>query len=157
MFHQHLVSYTDSSTQHPHGFGQIFVTEMLGPRGWQLRGFDRWVRSLCAEYRRRRDFFLGLFEREVGATGLARAASPEAGMFVWIRVNIERHPRYRDDLRITGCDSRTPARTNVRQLMEELFERCLDGGVVVMPGSVFALRAEPGWDDTEHPIDDVSA
>ncbi|KAI0929082.1 hypothetical protein AcV5_006446 [Taiwanofungus camphoratus] len=154
MFHQHLVSYTDSSTQHPHGFGQIFVTEMLGARGWQMRGFDRWVRSLCAEYRRRRDFFLGLFEREVGATGLARAASPEAGMFVWIRVNIERHPRYRDDLRITGCDSRTPARTNVRQLMEELFERCLDGGVVVMPGSVFALRAEPGWDDTEHPIDD---
>ena len=40
--------------------------------------------------------------------------------------------------------------------MEELFERCLDSGLVVMPASVFALSEDPKWDDMEDPIEDVS-
>ncbi|KAI0371670.1 PLP-dependent transferase [Pilatotrama ljubarskyi] len=154
LFHEHLVSYTDSSTHHPHGFGQMLITEMLsGPNGWGIDGFDRWVRSLRDEYHRRRDLFLDLFEREVASTGLAKASPPEAGMFLWIRVEIERHPRYRADLRRLSGDS-TAARTNVAQLMEELFERCLDSGLVIMPASIFALSADPKYDDVEDPVED---
>ena len=40
-FYENLISYTDSSTQHPHGFGQVFITEMLSCDGWKLTGFDR--------------------------------------------------------------------------------------------------------------------
>ena len=40
--------------------------------------------------------------------------------------------------------------------MEELFERCLDNGLVVMPASVFALAGDPEWDSMEDPIEDVS-
>ena len=141
-FHDALVTYTDSSTMHPHGFGQALIVEMLwGAGGWRLDGFDRWVRSLRAEYHRRRAHFLSLFARHVAPSGLARASPPEAGMFVWIRVELERHPRYRADVAPSG-----PAapRTNVAELMEELFERCLDAGVVVMPASIFATPASPG-------------
>ena len=91
-FHQHLVTLNDCSTQHPHGFGQIFITEMLSSSGWQLSGFDRWVRSLRKEYERRRDVFLDAFESEVASTGLASAEPPQAGMFVWVDVHIRQHP-----------------------------------------------------------------
>jgi aromatic amino acid aminotransferase I / 2-aminoadipate transaminase len=134
LFHEHLVSLTDSSTQHPHGFGQIFVTEMLSAAGWGLAGFDRWVRGLQKEYQRRRDVFLQHFADEVTSTGLASAEPPQAGMFVWIEVHVRMHPRYRTNLRdAEGCE----ARTNVPELMDELFERCLDAGLVVMPASIF--------------------
>ncbi|KAH9928518.1 L-tyrosine:2-oxoglutarate aminotransferase [Epithele typhae] len=98
--------------------------------GWGVRGFDRWVRSLGAEYRRRRAVFLAAFAREVAPGGWASAGPPEAGMFVWIRVHVARHPRF------------------------ELFERCLDGGLVVMPASVFAVPEDPKWDSVEDPIED---
>ncbi|KAI8982830.1 L-tyrosine:2-oxoglutarate aminotransferase [Trametes punicea] len=154
LFHELLITYTDSSTMHPHGFGQMLITEMLhGPNGWHLDGFDRWVRSLRAEYHRRRGFFLELFQREVAPTGFARASPPEAGMFVWMRIELEKHPRYRADLRSLSRDPKAP-RTNVKELMEELFERCLDGGLVIMPASVFALSADPKYDDVEDPIED---
>ncbi|PSS31065.1 hypothetical protein PHLCEN_2v2397 [Hermanssonia centrifuga] len=154
LFHEHLVSLTDSSTQHPHGFGQIFITEMLSASGWQISGFDRWTRSLRKEYQRRRDLFLDIFAREVSSAGFASADPPQAGMFVWIDVHVRKHPRYRCDIR----DSEgSIARTNVPELMEELFERCLDSGLVVMPASIFVAPTSPQVSkilDPEDPIQD---
>lgn len=156
LFHQHLVYLNESSTQHPHGFGQIFITEMLSASGWGLDGFDRWTRSLRKEYQRRRDVFLEHFASEVASTGFASADAPAAGMFVWIDVHVQQHPRYRTDIRdAEGC----AARTNVPELMDELFERCLDAGVVVMPASIFATPLSPGaakLNSGDDPISNVS-
>ena len=68
-----------------------------------------------------------------------------------------RSPRYRCDVRDTEG---AIARTNVPELMDELFERCLDAGLVVMPASVFATPFEARVGkvlDQDDPIDDVSA
>lgn len=157
IFHEHLLSLTDSSTQHPHGFGQIFITEMLSSSGWKLSGFDRWARSLRKEYQRRRDVFLDAFEREVASTGYASAEPPQAGMFVWIDVHIRDHPRYRCDIRDTPTSM---ARTNVPELMDELFESCLDAGLVVMPASVFVTPFSPQTAkvlDQDDLVEDVSS
>ncbi|KAI0357952.1 L-tyrosine:2-oxoglutarate aminotransferase [Trametes cingulata] len=154
-FREFLVKYTDLSTQHPSGFGQVLVTELLGPHGWQLSGFDKWVRSLRADYQRRRDFFLDLFEREVASTGLASTYVPEAGMFVWIRVHIDKHPRFKAGLAQEAATG-VVARTNTSALMTELFEACIAGGLVICPSSVFMLRADPRYDDVPTPIDDRS-
>lgn len=154
VFHEHLVHLTDSSTHHPHGFGQLLITEMLSSAGWQLSGFDRWVRSLRLEYQRRRDLFMRAFLRDVASTGLASAEFPEAGMFVWIKVDIEKHPRFRREIQ---GPARSMARTNTAQLMEELFERILDGGLVVMPASIFVTPSDAKPSDAEeNPIEDVS-
>jgi len=153
-FHDHLVTLVDCSTQHPHAFGQIFVTEMMSASGWQLSGFDRWVRSLRKEYQRRRNVFLDTFRKEVASTGFASVDPPEAGMFVWIDVHLRKHPRYRCDMR--DADG-AMAGTNVPELMEELFERCLDAGLVVMPASIFVAPPAPGAEallDQEDPIQD---
>lgn len=155
-FYEHLISYTDSSTQHPHAFGQVFITEMLSAHGWKLTGFDRWVRSLRAEYWRRRNFFLDLFEQEVASTQLASASVPEAGMFVWVRVDVEKHPRYQRasaEWRKSGG----VAQTNVSALMDEFFEKLLDEGLVVMPASIFAVPGDPRYDCADSPLEDVSS
>lgn len=155
-FYEHLITLNDSSTQHPHGFGQIFITEMLSNSGWKMEGFDRWTRSLRKEYQRRRDLFLSHFETEVASTGYASAEPPQAGMFVWIDVHVKSHPRYRCDVRDTP---ESFARTNVPELMDELFERCLDAGLVVMPASIFVAPASDSTlklVDSEEPIQDVS-
>ncbi|KAI0345430.1 L-tyrosine:2-oxoglutarate aminotransferase [Trametopsis cervina] len=153
-FHEHLITMTDYSTQHPHAFGQIFITEMLSETGWRLDGFDRWARSLRKEYQRRRDIFVEHFEKEVASTGYASAEPPRAGMFVWIDVHLKKHPRYRRDIHDT---LKSPARTNVPELMEELFERCVESGLVVMPGSIFVAPTSESTAklvDSESPIQD---
>lgn len=153
-FYTHLVKFIDLSTQNPHGFGQILIVELLGPHGWQLAGFDRWVRSLCADYQRRRDFLLALFERDVASTGFASADVPEAGMFIWVRVDVEKHPRFvraAEDNLGAGV-----AKTNTGALMTELFDACIASGLVICPSSVFILPADPRYDDVSEPIDDVS-
>ncbi|TDL25006.1 PLP-dependent transferase [Rickenella mellea] len=132
-FAEKLESLTDSSTQHPHGFGQAFVAEMLGPKGWGPDGFMRWVGSLCDEYQRKRDFFLKIFLREVGDNGFATVGTPTAGMFVWIKVHLERHPRYAEE---------GPTSSNVEELMDELFNKLFDGGVLLMPAKTFACPSD---------------
>jgi aromatic amino acid aminotransferase I len=123
-FTERLVVLTDSSTMHPHGFGQAFVLELFGPRGWGIDGFARWLHSLCVDYRRRRENFARVFAERVSPT-LASANMPACGMFFWIEVQLEQHARY------TG--------ENTAALMDELFHKLLDDGVVMMPASIFAI------------------
>ncbi|KAH9923894.1 L-tyrosine:2-oxoglutarate aminotransferase [Fomitopsis serialis] len=151
-FHEQLVALTDASSQHPHAFGQMFLSELLGPEGWQLPGFDKWVRGLGMEYKRRCDFFLDLFAKEVATTGLAEAIAPEAGMFVWTRIHISKHPRYRKS--IASSEEVKVPRTNCKQLMEELFDTCLDEGLVVMPASIFKVDSDAQYGDPEDNIED---
>ena len=150
-FHEQLVALTDSSSQHPHAFGQIFLSELFGPDGWQLAGFDKWVRGLGTEYKRRCDFFLDVFAKEVASTGFAEAIPPEAGMFVWTRIHVNKHPRYRREH--TGASG---PRTNCKKLMEELFDTCLDEGLVVMPASIFKVESDPRYEDSGDSVEDVS-
>jgi aromatic amino acid aminotransferase I len=135
-FTERLVVLTDSSTMHPHGFGQLFVCEMLGPNGWGLDGFVRWVHSLRADYARRRDHFLRTFQ-ELVPIEYSRTDVPQAGMFFWITVDLKKHPRFRSEEDFKGA---VLAKTNTKQLMEELFHKLLDDGVVMMPASIFAIE-----------------
>ncbi|KZT71215.1 L-tyrosine:2-oxoglutarate aminotransferase [Daedalea quercina L-15889] len=151
-FHEQLVALTDSSSQHPHAFGQIFLSELFGPEGWQPPGFDKWVRGLGMEYKRRCDFFLDLFTKEVASTGLAEAIPPEAGMFVWTRIHIDKHPRYRNE--VAGSEGARGPRTNCKKLMEELFDTCLDEGLVVMPASIFKVGSDPQYSEPGDSIED---
>ncbi|KAH9915169.1 L-tyrosine:2-oxoglutarate aminotransferase [Epithele typhae] len=163
-FHAHLVRLIDNSTQHPSGLPQVFLAQLLAPAdasaggAWGLDGFDRWVRSLRRDYQRRRDLLLRLFDAHVGASGLASADPPEAGMFVWIRVHIERHPRFArraaavgetegpERERAVAHRPRTPLpQTNTAALMNEFFDACLRAGIVVCPGWAFVTNAEEDY------------
>ncbi|KLO10424.1 PLP-dependent transferase [Schizopora paradoxa] len=125
-FSRKLEILTDSSTQHPHGFGQALIAEMLGPQGWGFDGYFRWIDSLCADYQRRRDLFIDIFNREMKGKPYASVDKPSAGMFMWIEVVFHLHPRFVDE-------------ESNAALNEELFERIFESGVVVMPAKTFAV------------------
>lgn len=135
MFHEKLVSYTDSATQHPAGFSQVVVTEMLGEHGWGEDGLVRWMQGLCRDYQRRRDYLLSVFETEVSPGGYATVNVPQAGMFVWIEIHLAQHPRFRK----TEADPDNGSTTNIPALMEELFNKFIAADLFVMPASIFAL------------------
>lgn len=115
LFHRYLIELTDNSTQQPAGFGQLFITELLGEDGWTLCGFAQWVKSLSEEYERRRNFLLDLFESRIASTGYATVSKPQAGMFVWVKVNIEKHPRY-----IIRNKGKNQPKTNCMELIQEV-------------------------------------
>ncbi|KAL4064656.1 pyridoxal phosphate-dependent transferase [Scleroderma yunnanense] len=135
-FTEKLDMLTDSSSQHPHGLGQAFISELLGSQGWGIDGFMKWVSSLCREYERRRNLFMDVFRREVEVTGLASAETPKSGMFVWIKIDLERHARYR---KIESPEYPGGPVSNTAELMNELFRKLLDCGLVMMPASTFAM------------------
>ncbi|KAH7920997.1 PLP-dependent transferase [Leucogyrophana mollusca] len=150
-FAEKLDMLTDSSSQHPHGLGQAFVAELLGKDGWGADGFMKWVSSLCSEYERRRNLFMDVFRREVAKTGFASAEVPQSGMFVWIKINLEHHVRYRRIENSSGGPC-----TNTAELMDELFRKLLDCGLVMMPASTFAIADRTGRSTEGHIADRVN-
>ena len=83
-------------------------------------------------------------------------------MFFWVRVFIERHPRFHTrttdgdatDTGVGGGRARAVARTNAKALMAELFEACVAGGLLVCPATIFVLPTDGTFESES--IDDVS-
>ncbi|KAG0706978.1 pyridoxal phosphate-dependent transferase [Suillus ampliporus] len=144
---------TDSSSQHPHGMGQAFVAELLGSDGWGVDGFMKWIASLCNEYQRRRDLFMDVFRQKVAVSGFATAEVPQSGMFVWIKINLEHHARFSTSQTPTVPGGPT---TNTADLMDELFKKLLDCGLVMMPASTFAIVDRAGRTTGSHIGDRVN-
>ena len=84
---------------------------------------------------------------------------PEAGMFFWVRVFVERHPRFHARAQDTtdangGGRVGAVARTNAKELMAELFEACVARGLLVCPATIFVLPTDGTFESES--IDDVS-
>lgn len=148
LFASKLEFLTDSSTQHPHGMGQVFIAELLSGKGWGYHGFFKWISSLCDDYQRRRDLFLSVFHKELAGCPYASANKPSAGMFIWIKVHYEHYPGF------VKTDAKTDAAT-AESLNMELFHKIFAAGVVVMPAQTFAIVNE-GTKDAHPTAWDVS-
>ncbi|KAG1857004.1 pyridoxal phosphate-dependent transferase [Suillus subalutaceus] len=122
-FAEKLDMLTDSSSQHPHGMGQAFISELLGSSGWGVDGFMKWILSLCNEYQRRRDLFMDVFRQKVAISGFATAE----GTTIWDTPTVPGGPT-----------------TNTADLMDELFRKLLNSGLVMMPASTFAIVDRTG-------------
>lgn len=130
LFAEKLLLLTDSTSQHANGLSQAVLCELLTPgRGWGIPGYLKWTESLRLEYARRRALFAQLFEKHVAQTGFARTTVPVAGMFFWIEVLLEKHPR-------SGSGS------TQQELMESLFEAAFDSGLALIPATYFAIMPE---------------
>lgn len=75
-----------------------------------------------------------VFNREMVGKPYATLDRPSAGMFMWIDVAHQLHPRFVDE----DC---------IAILNDELFERIFEAGVVVMPAKTFAVGV--GFGKTE--------
>jgi aromatic amino acid aminotransferase I len=138
-FMHHLETLADSSCQQPHGFGQIFISELLSPapRGWGFDGYIKWCTSVADEYQRKRDLMLQHLETGFAESWgrLAIADTPMAGMFVCLQIAVEKHRSFR---RLD--DPADGPKTNTKEVMEALFHYLLNLGVMVIPAATFAIE-----------------
>jgi aromatic amino acid aminotransferase I len=117
-----LVRYhNEVSTQQPSGLSQALAAHLLLDR-WGQKGWQRHLKELRADYRRKRDLMQSVCQREL--TGLCEWTLPEAGMFFWFRLKLP------------------SALKSERGHMRRIFESCIEHRVLLVPGWQFAVFSE---------------
>ncbi|KAF9572601.1 Aromatic/aminoadipate aminotransferase 1 [Mortierella alpina] len=120
--------HNEVSTQQPSGFSQAVLAEMLIST-WGQKGY---IRYLCdtvrKEYLERSRHLQACYRKYVNPR-FASFVKPSAGMFLWIKIHVEHHPKYG-----TVSDS---------DLMLKLFNRCIENNVLMVPGWQFSCKPKP--------------
>ncbi|KAG0075206.1 hypothetical protein BGZ93_007099 [Podila epicladia] len=124
-----IIQYHNEVTiQQPSGFSQGLLAEML-VNHWGQEGYRRYLtENVRTEYLYRSRHLQAAFKKHVNGK-YASFIEPSAGMFLWIKVHLEEHPRY------------GKVKDNV--LMLELFNKCVEYNVLMVPGWQFSCKPKP--------------
>merc|ERR1711920_162139 len=106
--------HSQSANMHTSGASQALVIALL--EKWGIIGWEKHVDDISAFYLRQRDLFLAAADKHL--VGLAEWTIPEAGMFVWLKLN--------------GIDDSESLIT----------EKAKDKKVLLVPGTVFMPNSE---------------
>ncbi|KAI9597713.1 pyridoxal phosphate-dependent transferase [Syncephalis fuscata] len=118
----HLIQYhNEISIQQPSGWSQAIAAHLLLDT-WGQSGWQRHLAAIRENYRQKCDYVQQICEREL--TGLCEWKKPKAGMFFWFRLNLPESFR------------KTPGH------MEQVFERCIEHGVLLVPGWQFIVTKD---------------
>jgi aromatic amino acid aminotransferase I len=141
IFIERLTRHAEVGTQATSGWAQSFIAKLLVDQ-WKMEGWIEWLKGLGNEYTKRRDYIVGAMNKEFELDSademeqgdyvvvsqrksLISFVPPMAGMFLWIRVALEEHPRYDGG--------------NSVELMDELWKRlAVTEDLLIAPGRVFA-------------------
>lgn len=121
---ERYIRHAECCSQGPSGFSQLAMHKLLDEE-WGHEGYLKWLMNLRLEYTKRRDTMLRACEKYLPKE-VVSWTPPAAGMFMWLKVDHEQHP-----------DVNTKS---LLQIEEEIFEACIDQGVLTCRGSWF--RAE---------------
>jgi aromatic amino acid aminotransferase I / 2-aminoadipate transaminase len=144
IFIERLTRHAEVGTQATSGWAQSFIAKLLVDE-WKMSGWIEWLKGLGYEYTKRRDYIVGAMykefeekaeEAEKGGyivvtkpKSLISFVPPMAGMFLWIRIALESHPRYDG--------------SNSVELMDELWKRiAVKEDLLIAPGRMFAAGDE---------------
>jgi DNA-binding transcriptional MocR family regulator len=144
-------------------FGNLSAKEKAVFAGWKMDGWVRWLEGLRGEYERRMNRMCRLLDEgsyQLKQSTPMRAADadwgvitktqlydfdwPRGGMFLWLRVNFDKHPLW------MAKGTRVPLIDGLA-LSKALMILCTKKPylVLVAPGTMFsadaAIRAERGW------------
>ncbi|EAQ93376.1 hypothetical protein CHGG_01611 [Chaetomium globosum CBS 148.51] len=121
---ERFVRHAEVANQGPSGFSQVILHKLLDEQ-WGHEGYFRWLMNLRMEYTKRRDVMSAACD-EFLPREVVSWKPPQAGMFQWLKVNYELHPR--------------AASKSIMEIEEEIYNSCIAKGVLVARGSWF--RAE---------------
>lgn len=121
---ERYIRHAEVCNQGPSGFSQVVLHKLLDST-WGHEGYLQWLMHLRGEYTKRRDTMLEACEKWLPGE-VVTWVETRAGMFHWLKVDHTKHPAW-------------PERS-ILELEEEIFNRCIEGGVLVGRGSWF--RAE---------------
>ncbi|KHN98506.1 Pyridoxal phosphate-dependent transferase, major domain protein [Metarhizium album ARSEF 1941] len=118
--------HAEVASQGPSGFSQIILYKLLDET-WGHEGYLRWLMNLRMQYTKRRDALLAACEKHLPQE-IVSWTPPAAGMFLWLHVDYAKHPY--------------AATKSLVEVEEEIFDSCIDGGVLVARGSWFLAEKE---------------
>jgi len=146
LFIERITRHSETSTQATSGWAQAFIAKLLVEE-WKMNGWIEWLKGLGFEYTKKRDYMIEALykefeilaeeegEEENGYMVVRKQKSlisfvpPMAGMFLWIRMELEGHPRYDG--------------SNAFELMDELWKRlAVKEDLLICPGRMFAATDE---------------
>lgn len=129
---ERFIRHSEVSTQNPSGISQILLYKLL-EETWGHGGFLEWLMYIRSEYTKRRDIIVGACERHLPRE-IASWNPPMAGMFHWINIKWQKHPKF---------DGNTSL-TKLREIEDSIFQAAISKGVLCSLGSWF--RAQKGTD-----------
>ncbi|KAF2655683.1 PLP-dependent transferase [Lophiostoma macrostomum CBS 122681] len=128
---------TEVSTSAPSGASQLMMYKLLD-ESWGHEGFINWLMYLSIQYSHRRDTLIRACERYL-PSDICQWGVPDIGMFVWMRLNVQNHPRF-----VENIDSERLEGIGL-DLENRIYEQARQYGVLVSKGSWFAVdRVAPG-------------
>jgi len=147
-FIERIQRIAETDSQEVNGLTQAFFAQLLTEptsnptnESWGLEGFARWICDIRRQYQSKRDRLVN---------GIAKACSPEhvrckpvaaSGMFLWLELNVEKHPDFRSDLReVAGGDPLGP-KTNTSELIHRAWQAAIDENVLILESSLFASHS----------------
>ncbi|KAF9927957.1 hypothetical protein FBU30_002745 [Linnemannia zychae] len=120
--------HNEVTIQQPSGFSQALLAEMLHSH-WGQEGYTRYLtENVRTEYLKRSQFLQNALLTRMNPK-YASFIAPSAGMFIWIKIHLDQHPRHK-----TVKDS---------ELMLELFRKCVENNVLMVPGWQFSCKRKP--------------
>ncbi|CAK7205654.1 Aromatic/aminoadipate aminotransferase 1 [Sporothrix eucalyptigena] len=122
---ERFVRHGEACNQGPSGFSQAALYELV-ERTWGHEGYLKWLAHVRESYTQRRDILLDACVDHL-PSGIVSWSPTAAGMFHWLKVDHTKHPDH--------------GKRSILELEEEIFNLCIEKGVLVGRGSWFA--AEP--------------
>ncbi|KAF9165506.1 hypothetical protein DFQ26_009885 [Actinomortierella ambigua] len=127
-FREYFQFHTEVTVQQPSGFSQAVLAEMLVGH-WGQEGYTRYLTErVRIEYLNRSKFLQSCLRKYVNSE-LISFVEPSAGMFIWLKVHVEKHPRH--------------GQVTDSALMLELFNACIAEDVLLTPGWQFSTKPKP--------------
>ncbi|KAJ2982458.1 hypothetical protein NQ176_g1381 [Zarea fungicola] len=119
-------AYSEVSVLAPSGPSQVMMYKLLD-QTWGHTGFVKWLAHLSQVYSNRLNMMLQACEEQL-PKDVCTWRIPDSGMFVWISVDVSKHPR---------SPSGVPTKEFQRDIEGALYEKSRDNGVLISQGSWF--------------------
>ncbi|WQF77681.1 Putative aminotransferase, class I/classII, pyridoxal phosphate-dependent transferase, major [Colletotrichum destructivum] len=128
---ERFIRHAEVANQGPSGFSQVAVWKLLDET-WGHEGYLQWLMNLRMEYTKRRDWLLAACEKHL-PRDIVSWTPPAAGMFLWLKIDHSAHPD-------------GPSRP-LLEVEEEIFNSCIDKGVLCARGSWFRTEQDTPLND----------
>ncbi|KAI4599570.1 Aromatic/aminoadipate aminotransferase 1 [Pestalotiopsis sp. 9143b] len=132
-----FIAFSEVGVLSPSGPSQVMVFKLLDET-WGHLGVIDWLQSLSRGYLCRREILLQAC-RDHLPVGVCSWSVPDAGMFVWMRMEVSKHPSYDE----RSCD----LENTCREIEDGIYSKSQENGVLVSKGSWFLQGG---------PLDEVS-
>ena len=107
-------------TRSPNGYSQMFLNNTILQLGG-IEGWIHWITKVRNDYLQRKNVYVGaLLSSSAYKKGYLSPIDPDCGMFVSVVINVSKHRRF--------------SGTNVHELMDLLYVKAVEAGVLVVLG-----------------------